>query len=44
MAMKKCDCTKKAHSRRMSKKAEASTDKAKSRTTSRKTSRISNCN
>ncbi len=46
MACRKCDSTttKKTGSKRTSKKVECGTDNAKSRTTSKKTSRIKNCN
>lgn len=46
MACRKCDSTttKKAGSSRTSKKVECGTDNAKSRTTSKKTSRVKNCN
>lgn len=46
MASRKCDSTstKKCGTKRATKKVEASTDNAKSRTTAKKTSRIKNCN
>lgn len=45
MACRKCDSTtKKAGSKRATKKVECGTDNAKSRTTSKKTSREKNCN
>lgn len=46
MACRKCDSTstKKTGAKRTSKKVECGTDNAKSRTTSKKTSRIKNCN
>lgn len=46
MASRKCNstATKKAGTKRAAKKVECGTDNAKSRTTSKKTSRIKNCN
>lgn len=46
MASRKCDSTtnKRIGAKRATRKVEASTDNAKSRTTAKKTSRIKNCN
>ncbi len=46
MALRKCNSTSKKNcsTKRATKKTEASTDNAKSRTTAKKTSRTKNCN